>query len=100
MTYKSLRDCVNDLENNGKLLRIKEEVDPNLEMAEIHRQVYDRKGPAILFEKVKGSPFQAISNIYGTNERTEFVFRHTLPRLQKLIEVKADPSRLLKNPLK
>jgi 4-hydroxy-3-polyprenylbenzoate decarboxylase len=98
MTYKSLRDCVNDLENNRKLLRIKEEVDPNLEMAEIHRQVYDRQGPAILFEKVKGSPFQAVSNIYGTNERTEFVFRHTLPRLQKLIEIKADPSRLLKNP--
>ena len=100
MAYKSLRDCVNDLENNRKLLRIKEEVDPNLEMAEIHRQVFDRQGPAILFEKVKGSPFQAVSNIYGTNERTEFVFRHTLPKLQKLIEIKADPSRLLKNPLK
>ena len=36
------------------LLRIREEVDPHLEIAEIHRQVFDRQGPAILFERVKG----------------------------------------------
>ena len=64
MKYKSMRDCANDLERNGQLKRIKIEVDPNLEMAEIHRRVFDAKGPALLFEKVKGSPFQAISNIY------------------------------------
>lgn len=96
--YKSLRDCVAELEKNGMLLRIKEETDPDLEMAEIHRQVYDRKGPAILFEKVKGSPFQAVSNLYGTNDRAAFLFRHSLPRLRKLMEIKADPSRLLKRP--
>ena len=61
MAYSSLREAVRDLEKNGMLLRVKEEVDPNLEMAEIHRQVYDRQGPAILFERVKGSPFQAVS---------------------------------------
>ena len=46
MSYKSLRDSVNDLERNGMLLRIKSEVDPNLEMAEIHRRVFEAKGPA------------------------------------------------------
>ena len=56
--YASLRDAVRDLERHGMLLRIQEEVDPDLEIAEIHRQVYDRQGPAILFERVKGSPFQ------------------------------------------
>lgn len=96
MSYASLRDAARDLERHGKLLRIKEEVDPNLEMAEIHRQVYDRKGPAILFEKVKGSSFQALSNLYGTFERTEFLFRHTLERVKRVIELKKDPANLAK----
>ncbi len=98
MAYRSLRACVKDLEKNGKLLRIKSEVDPNLEMAEIHRRVYDKKGPAILFERVKGSPFQAVSNIYGTTERTEFIFRDTIERVKKVIELKADPANFLKKP--
>ncbi len=54
MSYSSLSACANDLEKNGRLLRIPFEVDPNLEMAEIHRRIYDRQGPAILFERVKG----------------------------------------------
>lgn len=95
-----MRECVNDLEKHGHLIRIKQEVDPNLEMAEIHRRIFDQKGPAILFEKVKGSPFQAVSNIYGTVERTEFLFRHSLQKVQKVIELKADPTRFLKNPLR
>jgi 4-hydroxy-3-polyprenylbenzoate decarboxylase len=100
MSYKSLRACVEDLEQHGKLLRIKVEVDPNLEMAEIHRRVYAAQGPAILFEKVKGSPFQALSNLYGTNERTEFIFRKTITGVQKVIELKIDPMQALKNPLR
>ena len=98
MAYKSLRDCVNDLERHGHLRRIKIEVDPNLEMAEIHRRVYDDGGSALLFERVKGSPFQAVSNIYGTRERTDFVFRHEMERVQRVIELKADPTRFLKSP--
>jgi len=98
MAYSSLKACVLDLERTGRLIRIKEEVDPNLEIAEIHRRVYDAKGPALLFERVKGSPFPAVSNLYGTFERTEFIFRDTLKRVQQVIEIKADPSRLLKQP--
>jgi len=98
MSYSSLRACVLDLEKNGHLIRIKQEVDPNLEMAEIHRRVFDAKGPALLFENVKGSPFPAVSNLYGTFERTEFIFRKTLDRVRQVIEIKADPSRLLKRP--
>jgi len=96
--YKSLRHCAEDLEKHGMLVRIPFEVDPNLEMAEIHRRYYDAKGPAILFEKIKGSPFQAISNIYGTNERTDFIFRKNIPKLKKVLAIKADPSRLMKKP--
>lgn len=100
MSYRSLRDAVLDLEKTGQLLRIKSEVDPNLEMAEIHRRVFEAQGPAILFERVKGSPFPALSNLYGTYERTEFLFRHTLAKVQKVIELKADPTNFLKNPLR
>ena len=95
-----MMECVLDLEKHGRLIRIKKTVDPNLEMAEIHRRVFELGGPAILFEKVKGSPFPAVSNIYGTYERTEFIFRDTIEKVQKVIELKADPSVLLKNPLR
>ncbi len=95
-----MRACANDLEKNGKLIRIKTELDPNLEIAEVHRRIYDNKGPALLFEKIKNSPFQGISNIYGTPERTDFIFRKTIERVKKVIELKADPSNLLKNPFR
>lgn len=100
MAYKSMMDCVKDLERHGQLLRIKTEVDPDQEMAEIHRRIFDAGGPAILFEKVKGSPFKAVSNIYGTFERTEFIFRHTIEKVRKVIELKADPANLAKNPFR
>lgn len=87
------------MEKNGHLLRISAEVDPNLEMAEIHRRIYDKKGPAILFEKVKGSPFQAASNLYGTTERTAFLFRKTLHKVGKVVQLKADPTAFLRKPL-
>ena len=99
MAYSNLEACLLDLERNGQLLRIKEEVDPHLEMAAIHLRIHEQKGPAILFEKVKGSKFRAASNIFGTLERSEFIFRATLPQVKKLIEIKIDPASALKNPL-
>lgn len=99
MKYRSMRDCANDLEKNGHLKRISIEVDANLEMGEIHRRVYDAKGPALLFERIKGSPFQGISNVYGTEARTDFVFRNTIGKTKKVIELKADPGNFLKRPL-
>lgn len=96
--YPSLRAAVLDLERHGMLLTIKEEVDPNLDIAELHRQVFERGGPAILFERVKGSPFQAVSNIYGTFDRTAFLFRHSLDQVKRVIELKKDPANFLKKP--
>lgn len=100
MAYKSLAACVSDLEQHGHLIRIKEEVDPYLEMAAIHLRVYENKGPAILFEKVKGSPFPAVSNLFGTLERSKFIFRDTLPKVQQLVSLRNDPMKALKNPFK
>lgn len=98
--YRCLEDAALDLEKKGELLRIKSPVSGNLEMAEIHRRIYDKQGPAILYENVLNSPFRALSNLYGTKERTDFLFRKTLPKLKEVIDLKVDPMRLLKSPMK
>ena len=100
MGYKSLAECVEDLEKHGHLLRIKEEVDPYLEMAAIHLRVYEEKGPALFFEKIKGSPFPAVSNLFGTLERSKFMFRDSLERVGQLVDLRSDPIKALKNPFK
>ena len=99
MAYTSLQDCINDLEKHGHLLRVKEEVDPHLEMAAIHLRVFDKKGPALLFEKVKGCEFQAVSNLFGTIERSRFIFRNTLDSVKSIAELQANPMLAFKNPL-
>ena len=100
MGYKSLKACLDDLEKNNHLIRIKEEVDPNLEMASIHLRVYEMGGPALLFENVKGTEFKCASNIFGTLDRSKFIFRDTLEKIQTLIEIKNNPVKALKNPFK
>jgi len=100
MSYSTLEDCLIDLEKNGHLVRIKEEVDPHLEMAVIHLRVHEANGPALLFENVKGTQFRAASNIFGTLERSKFIFRKTFQTVQKLIALRNDPSLVLKKPFK
>ena len=98
MAYRSLLQCVTDLERNGHLVRISAEMDPNLEMAEIQRRVYEAQGPALLFENVKGSPFRAASNLFGTLERSRFIFRDTIEAVSRVIALKAHPEQVLKHP--
>lgn len=96
--YRTLEECLIDLEKNGHLIRIKEEVDPHLEMAAIHLNVHEQGGPALLFEKVKGSRFRAASNLFGTLERSKFIFRDTWNDVQKIIALRNDPMTALKKP--
>jgi 4-hydroxy-3-polyprenylbenzoate decarboxylase len=100
MGYDSLAACVADLERNGQLVRVREEVDPHLEMAAIHMRVFDRGGPALLFENVRGSAFPAVSNLFGTLDRSRFIFRDTLERVKALVALKYDPMRALRHPLR
>jgi 4-hydroxy-3-polyprenylbenzoate decarboxylase len=97
LAYHSLQQAIDDLPGD-QLLRIGAEVDPYLEIGEIHRRVFDVGGPALLFEKVKGSPFTALSNLYGTKERTSYLFRNQLEQVQRLINLKADPADLMRHP--
>lgn len=69
MKYKDLRDFIQQLESRGELKRIQTEVDPNLEVTEICDRTLRRGGPALLFEKVKGSPYPLLGNLFGTPER-------------------------------
>lgn len=100
MAYTSLEDCLFDLEKNNHLVRIKEQVDPYLEMAAIHLRVHEAGGPALLFENEKGNRFRAASNIFGTLERSKFIFRDTLETVQQLIDLKKDPLKAFKHPIK
>jgi 4-hydroxy-3-polyprenylbenzoate decarboxylase len=98
MGYPNLQACITDLEKNGHLIRIKEEVDPYLQMAAIHLRVFEHQGPAILFENVKGSKFPAVSNLFGTLERSKFIFRDSLEKIKTLVELKNDPIKAIKHP--
>jgi 4-hydroxy-3-polyprenylbenzoate decarboxylase len=99
MAYRSMEECLLDLERNGQLVRIKEETDPYLQMAAIHLRVHEAGGPALLFENVKGSKYRAASNIFGTLDRSRFIFRDTLSLVQQLIDLKSNPIEGLKHPI-
>ncbi|MCG8565136.1 MAG: UbiD family decarboxylase [Desulfobacterales bacterium] len=98
MKFDSLNASLAFLEKEGELVRIKEPVDPNLEMAEITRRVFDAQGPALLFENVKGAAFPAASNIFGTYERTVKIFEPQLEQVRALVDGVSRPDRLLKRP--
>ena len=100
MGYKSTQECVNDLEKNGHLVRIKEEVSSDLEMAAIHLRVFENKGPAIFFENIKDCKFKAVSNLYGSVDRSKFIFRDTIEKIKTLIDLKNNPLDALKHPFK
>jgi 4-hydroxy-3-polyprenylbenzoate decarboxylase len=99
MGYRTLAECVSDLERHRQLVRINTEVDARLEVAEIQRRVYAAGGPALLFTRVKGCRFPMVSNLFGTADRARFMFRDSLNRVRKLIELKIDPAAALRRPL-
>ena len=100
MNYKNLHECIVDLEKNGQLVRVTEEVDPNLEMAAIHLKIFNKGGPAIFFENIKGTKYKAVSNLFGTIVRSKFMFRDTFTKVQKMVELRNNPIAALKSPFK
>ena len=100
LKHRSTRDVVNDLERGGRLIRVHDEVDPHLEMAEIQRRVYANGGPGLLFENVRGCRFPMASNLFASLEQARYLFRDTLEPVRRLIELKLDPSALPKRPLR
>lgn len=100
MKHRSTRDVVDDLRASDRLIEINDEVDPELEIAEIQRRVYANGGPALLFNQVRGCSFPMASNLFGSLEQARYLFRDTLESVRRLIEVKLDPSAAAKSPFR
>ena len=69
MKFRDLREFLDMLEATGDLVRIKDEIDPNLEMTEIADRTLRGGGPALLFENPKGYDVPLLANLFGTEKR-------------------------------
>lgn len=98
MDYRTLRECVDDLERHGQLIRIHDEIDARLEAAEIQRRVCAAGGPAVLLARVHGCQFPMVCNLFGTIDRARFLFRDSLAQVRQLVKLKLDPTAVLRRP--
>ena len=80
------------------MLRIDRELSAELEIGSVQRRVYQAGGPALLFTRVKGCSFPMLGNLFGTLERTRFIFRDTLKAVERLVQLKVDPRYFIKEP--
>src|SRR5216117_3624615 len=69
MPFADLQEFVRFLEHHGQLKRVRAEVDPELEVTEIAQRVVREQGPALLFERPKGSSTPLLMNLFGTMDR-------------------------------
>ena len=74
MALKDLRDWISLLEREGELVRVAAEVDPDLEITEIVDRTVKAGGPALLFERPKGSSHPLLINQFGTERRMCLAF--------------------------
>jgi menaquinone biosynthesis decarboxylase len=93
--HRDLRSFINSLKKAGEIVEVSAEVDPYLEIAEIHRRVIDDQGPALLFTNVKGSSFPVATNLFGTVKRIELAFgkkpQEFVRRAVELIDILVPP---------
>lgn len=71
---RDLRALLRLLRDRGDVVTVEAEVDPDLELAEIHRRVIAAGGPALFFPHVKGHDVPVVTNLFGTKARTELAF--------------------------
>ncbi|HRI03131.1 MAG TPA: UbiD family decarboxylase [Pyrinomonadaceae bacterium] len=72
--HRNLRTFIESLRREDEIVEVSAEVDPYLEIAEIHRRVIDEQGKALLFTNVKGSDFPVVTNLFGTRKRIDLAF--------------------------
>jgi UbiD family decarboxylase len=88
MSFPDLRAFIEQLREGHDLAVVDTEVDPRLEIAEIHRRVIAANGPALLFNNVRGSDFPVVTNLFGTARRAEMAFGNRPERLiRRLVEL-------------
>ena len=74
LMHSSLRTFLDLLVRENEITTLKAEVDPYLELAEIHRRVIEQGGPALCFERVRGSRYKVVTNLFGTKRRIDLAF--------------------------
>ncbi len=74
IVHRNLRTFIEILRKENEIVEISAEVDPYLEIAEIHRRVIDEQGKALLFTNPKGSTFPVVTNLFGTKKRIDLAF--------------------------
>src|ERR1051325_2522469 len=86
MAYSDLRDFVRALEERGELKRIPFEVDPNLEITEFADRSVKTGGPALLFEKPKGSTVPVLINAFASEKRMQIALEvHSVDEVARRI---------------
>src|SRR5712664_656843 len=90
MAYADLRDFIRALESQGELKRIPFEVDPHLEITEFADRSVKSGGPALLFEKPKGSAIPVLINAFASAKRMQIALQ-----VDSVDEVAARISELL-----
>jgi UbiD family decarboxylase len=91
--HRTLTDFITQLRAEHELIEISAPVDARLEVAEIHRRVIERGGPALLFTNVRGSSFPLVTNLFGTTRRVDLAFG---PRPERIVrEVASLPHTMM-----
>lgn len=86
--HKNLRSFIDALKRENEIVEVSADVDPYLEIAEIHRRVIDEHGKALLFTNVKGSTFPVVTNLFGTIKRIELGFgKRPLDFVRRAVEM-------------
>ena len=86
--FPDLRTFIDQLRRDNDVAIIDAPVDPNLEVAEIHRRVIASGGPALLFTNVTGASFPLVTNLFGTAKRAELAFgTRPLRFIKRLVEL-------------
>ena len=94
MAYANLREFVDRLEREKRLVRVTSPVSTALEMTEIQTRLLAEEGPAVLFENptdASGAPHSmpVLANLFGTVERVAWGMGRTPERLRELGETLA-----------
>src|SRR5688572_30600872 len=86
--HRDLRSFLETLRKENELVEISAEVDPYLEIAEIHRRVIAEQGKSLLFTNVKNSKFPVVTNLFGTVKRIELAFgKRPLDFVKRAVEM-------------
>lgn len=93
---QDLHSIIHHFQKTNQIVEVSASVDPNLEIAEIHRRVAAADGPALLFTNVKNSSFPVVTNLFGSRSRVDDALGPALdsflPKAVKLMTGESLPS--------